>query len=506
MAVIGIDVGTTGCKATLIDDSGEIGISRYIEYKANNSALGFQEIDPNHVWESVLFVTSQCVTEHNKKEKIAAISVSSLGEAVVPLNEKGEVLGAGILYTDPRGTKEITQLERRISRKRVMEISGIYPQKMYSLPKMMWMKKHLPEVYNQTKYFVPFDGFILFRLGAPVHTNYSLAARTMAFNVTEKKWSHEILDAAEVDSAKMPEAVMSGTVVGKISSELALKLGIDTDTLLVAGGYDQPCAALGSGAYLPGTASDGLGSVESITPIFDKPLLNEKMAEYGFACVPHIIKDMYVTYAMSYTAGRLFKWYRDTFAKHEILRAKAKGCSIYELLIDEMSDSITDLYMLPYLAGAATPYMDDDVRGAYIGLTLDTTPNDLIRAALEGITFESMVNIEHLRMAGIEVKQLKATGGMTQSDKYMQMKADMMGIEITTLECSEAGTLGAGILAAVAAGIYSNVDEAVKNVVKVGKTYMPDMNKHQDYKDKFQVYKSIYPAIKQIGGNKNGCK
>lgn len=505
MAVIGIDVGTTGCKATLIDDSGHISISRYFEYKKSNAALGYQEIDPDHVWEGVLLVTRKCLTECDKKEKIVAISVSSLGEAVVPLNEKGEALDAGILYTDPRGTEEITLLEKSISRKKVMEISGVYPQKMYSLPKIMWMKKHVPEVYSKTISFVPFDGFILYRFGAPVHTNYSLAARTMAFDVTKKEWSHEILEAAGIDSKKMPEAVMSGTVVGKVSGEIASILGLDKDTLLVAGGHDQPCAALGSGAYLPGMASDGLGSVESITPIFDKPLLSERMAEYGFACVPHIIKDMYVTYALSYTAGRLFKWYRDTFAQEELVRAQEKGCSVYQLLIDEMSERVSDLYMLPYLAGAATPYMDDEVRGAYIGLTLDTEKKDLVRALLEGITFESMVNIEHLRKAGIEVKQLKATGGMTQSDKYMQMKADMMGIEITTLECSEASTLGSGILAMVGSGIYSNVDEAVKNVVKVGKVYTPDMEKHQYYQEKFEVYKTIYPSVKQIGGKNSGC-
>jgi len=501
MAVIGIDVGTTGCKATIINNMGQICVSEYVEYTNQKSTPGFQEIDANDVWKNVLYVIEKCVSKY-KNEKIEAISVSTLGEAVVPLNEKGEVLGVGMLYTDARGTEEVAELEKGMDRIKFMKISGVYPQKMYSLAKIMWIKKHLPEIYNQTKVFVPFDGFILSRLGAPIHTSYSLAARTMAFNITEKKWSKEILDVAGVSMHKMPEAVLSGTVVGHMSQDIARKMGFTNNIMLVAGGHDQSCATLGLGVYLPETASDGLGSVESINPIFDKPILNAKMADDGFACVPHIIKDMYITYAFSYTAGRLFKWYRDVFAQYDMLRAKEKGCDIYTMLIDEMSDNISDLYVLPYLAGAATPYMDDKIQGAFIGMTLDTKLQDLVRACLEGMTFESMLNIEHLKNAGVEVKQLKAAGGMTKSDKFMQMKADMMGIEISTLQCSEAGTLGVGILASVAAGIYPNIEEATKSIVKVGRVFRPDMQKHIIYKEKFEVYKTIYPALKQIGGNK----
>ena len=498
MAVIGVDIGSTGAKATIVSENGAILAQAYREYVKNKAeAAPWQEIDSNEVWRCTVEVISACTAQH-KGEPVAALSVSSFGEAVTLVDRELHVLSNGILYTDPRGDEETALLLAGMDADAYMRTAGVCPSKMYSLPKLMWLKRHKLEAYKNAHAFLPFDGFALAKLGAKLHTSYSLAARTMAFDVVNKQWSSKILDVAGIDISKCPEAVPSGTVVGELSREAARLTGLPQGTLLVSGGHDQPCASLGAGAIYSGLATDGLGSVESINPTFEEPRLNAQMAAGSFACVPHVLKDKYITYAFTFTAGRLFKWYRDTLGSEECARAKTLNRNVYELLIEEMSPEVNDLFVLPYFAGAATPYMDYESKGALVGITLDTTKADIVRALLEGITFESMVNVEHLERAGVSIRELVATGGLASSRMFLQMKADMMGRPIHTIASDQAGTMGVAILAGVAAGTYASIEEAVTLVVKKGTQYEPNMEQHKRYLEKFEKYKRIYPATKQI--------
>ena len=498
MAVIGVDIGSTGSKATVVGESGTILAQAYREYAKNRAEdAKWQEVDSNEVWRCTVEVISSCTAKH-KGEPIIALSVSSFGEAVTLVDDALQVLSNGILYTDPRGDAEIEALLSGMRKEAYMGIAGVEPSKMYSLPKLMWLKRHKREAFHKACAFLPFDGFALAKLGAKPHTSYSLAARTMAFDVVNKQWSNQILGIAGIDPALCPEAVPSGTIVGELSREAAKLTGLPEGTLLVSGGHDQPCASLGAGAIYSGLATDGLGSVESINPTFDEPRLNAQMAQGSFACVPHVLPGKYITYAFTFTAGRLFKWYRDTLASEECVRAQEVNRNVYELLIEEMSPEANDLFMLPYFAGAATPYMDYRSKGALVGMTLETTKPDIVRALLEGITFESMVNVEHLEHAGVSIRELVATGGLASSRPFLQMKADMMGRPIHTIASDQAGTMGVAMLAGVAAGIYGSVEEAVAAIVKKGDTFEPNPERRKRYLDKYETYKRIYPAVKQI--------
>ena len=222
------------------------------------------------------------------------------------------------------------------------------------------------------------------------------------------------------------------------------------------------------------------------------------MAQSGFACVPHVIKDMYITYAFTFTSGSVLKWYRDNFAYALKNEAAKAGINIYDLLIEKASNRFSGVFLLPHFAGAATPYMDMEAKGAIVGLNINTTEGDVIRAILEGITFEAMLNVESLYNAGINVEDIRAVGGMAKSERFLQLKADMMGKKITTLHISEAGTLGVTLLAGTAIGAYKSIDEAVKMLVKKKKEFYPDKNLHDFYKEKFETYKKIYPSLKSI--------
>ena len=307
-----------------------------------------------------------------------------------------------------------------------------------------------------------------------------------------------ILECAEIDKEKFGEPVQAGEAVGQIRSEISMELGLPRGVILVAGGHDQPCAALGAGVIKSNIAVDGLGTTECITPAFDRPMICEAMAKNSFACVPHVIKDMYVTYAFTFTSGSLLKWYRDNFGIEFEEEANKAGIDIYQFLIEKAAKDPSPVFVLPHFAGAATPYMDINAKGAIIGLNINTKPQDIIKAILEGITFEMMVNVERLGEAGVMVDEIRAVGGLAKSELFLQLKADIMGRKVVSLKVSEAGTLGVAILAGTACGIYKSIEDGVERLVKKKKEFYPNDRLHEIYKEKFETYKRIYPAMKSI--------
>jgi xylulokinase len=497
MSLLGLDIGTSGCKATIVDYEGNVKGQAYQEYSLLAPKPGWQELDPELVWKSVKRVIADSLAQH-KGDNIKAISVSSFGEAVVPIDNNGNVLHNSIIYIDVRGDEESGHLKDRLGCEKILRITGASVHPMYSISKIMWLKAHMPEVYNKTWKFLLFADFILFKLGAKPHTDYSLAARTMAFDIINKRWSHKILECAGVDEDKFAEPVQAGTVVGEVSKTVAAELDLPGNLILVAGGHDQPCAALGAGVIKSDLAVDGLGTTECITPAFDQAIISDPMAKSSFACVPHVIKDMYVTYAFTLTSGSMLKWYRDNFGsvyKEEAIRS---NINLYDLLIQRAAPHPSGIFVLPHFAGAGTPYMDTEAKGAIVGLNINTKAEDIIKAILEGITFEIMINVEKLREAGIKVEELRAVGGLAKSHLFLQLKASMMGRKVTTLRISEAGTLGVAILAGTASGIYKSIEDAVQRLVKKKREFYPDEKLHEIYMEKFQTYKKIYPAVKNI--------
>ncbi|MEA4889850.1 MAG: FGGY-family carbohydrate kinase [Clostridiaceae bacterium] len=499
MSLLGLDIGTSGCKATIIEDTGSLPAQAYQDYPLISPQSGWQEIDPEQVWRAAVKVIVQ-VRQNSRSDAIRAISVSSFGEAVVALDRSGQTLGRSMIYIDCRGQEEAAYLRSRLDHEQVLGITGTAVQPMYSLCKIMWLKKNRPEEYRKTWKYLLFADYILYRLGAGPYTDYSLAARTLAFDVFKKKWSPELIDCAGIDAEKFGTPVQSGTVVGQISGRLASELCLPSDVLLVAGGHDQACAALGAGVIHSNLAVDGMGTTECITPAFNRPAMSEQMAQNHYACVPHVIPNLYVTYAFTFTSGSVLKWYRDYWGDSYQAEATRLGINIYDLMIDRAAKDPGSLFLLPHFAGAATPYMDQAAQGAIVGLTINTRPADIIKAILEGLTYEMMINVERLALAGIQIDELLTVGGLARSDAFLQLKATMMGKPVTTLAISEAGTLGVAILAGTAGGVYKSIEEAVGKLVRRKKTFYPDSRLHEQYQEKFAIYKKMYPAVKSITG------
>ncbi len=487
MLFMGIDVGSSGCKTSVINENGRVVSFSSREYSFEYSGA-FCELDAEVVCKCVFETIKQLCLENDLSE-LKTISVTSFGEMFVLLDENRHVIDKSISYSDTRGSFELAEFSKGLKNDEIYKITGAVPDAMYSLAKLLYIKRNKPQIYEKATYFCMFADFILMMLGAEHHTDYSLAARTMMFDVSKKCWSDEILKRADIDISLLGRPVASGTRVGEISSKIASELSLPSKVTLLAGGHDQPCAALGAGILKSGTALDGMGSNECIVPAFDSLMINDTMKASSLVCVPHIAPGLYVTYAFTRTAGSLFKWYNGIIG------------GSYSELITELPDSPSGLFMLPHFAGAATPYMDDSSCGAIVGLNLGTTRGELTKSLLEGLNFEMLINLKCLERAGFRTEKLFAAGGMSRYNELLQLKADIMGIPVARLENSEPGTLGTAILGGIAMGAYNSFTEAADALVRTKEVFTPDTKKHEVYQDLFARYERLYGTVKEFYNN-----
>ncbi len=479
MKIGGIDVGTTGCKISVYNELGEFLGKAYKEYEVSRKT-GEHEIDADIVFEGVKAVIKEVVSVVGN---IDAIGVTTLGETFVMLDENDKALFPSMLYTDTRGSEEAESFDAD----RVAEIAGVKPHSMYSLPKMMWIKNNHPEVYEKAKRILLFEDYIVYMLSGKAQIDRSLAARTMALDIRSCKWSKELFDFAGIDVNKMSEVVPSGSVAGKIKEDIGLELGL-TDTVIVNGCHDQVAAALGSGIIKSGLAVDGTGTVECVTPMFDKIPDNKEVYDNNYPIVPYVFDGKYVCYALSYTGGAAIKWFKDNFAPN---------LSYKEL--DAMVDNTPgDILVMPHFAGGGNPYMDPFSKAAFIGVTLETTVGDLYKAVMEGVTYEMLLNLNCLKKTGIAPDHLYATGGGASSPVWLQMKANILGVPVTSLEAPEAGAAGTVILAGLAIGAFDGFEQAVSVMVKENKTYYPDSELHKKHMEIFGRYEQIYNAVRPL--------
>jgi xylulokinase len=494
MVIGGLDVGSTGCKITLYDENGRLLHAGYKDYPVQRESDGHL-INAEDIWA----VVRQLIQEAAQREpRLTGIGVTSFGESFVLLDENDRVLFPSMLYTDPHGEEEAAELCSRISRDEIAAISGALPHAMYSLPKLMWLKKHEPDVYRRATRVCLIQDYIVYMLTGRAQIDYSLASRTLAFDIKRLVWSDTLLDAAGIDRTLLSRPVPPGTSAGAIRASLAGELGIPRSIEIVSCCHDQVSATVGAGVLQAGMAVDGTGTVECLTPLFDGIPDNFEMQRNNIAIAPHAIPGKYVGYAFSFTGGATVKWYIDHLAGYEKSASAHSGLSVYEQLEAGMKDGPTGLLVLPHFAGAATPYMDYGSKGGIIGLTLSTMGADIYKALMEGVVFELAVNVDILRDAGVRIDRLNATGGCTLSGVWMQMKADILNIPITRMRDKEAGTIGGILLTGVSLGAFAGLAEAAEKLVIPCETYLPREKYHEKYTKIYQRYKRLYTAVRPL--------
>lgn len=493
MKIAGLDIGTTGCKLTVFDQDGAYLDKAYQDYPIKRQK-GEHEVDAEAIMEGVLSVMKEIGRKH---PDIAGIGVTSFGETFVLADEYGTPLHPAMLYTDPRGAEECKELEEKMGSRTIASITGLKPHEMYSIAKIMWLKRNKPEIYQKAKHVFLMQDYVVFGLTGNAQIDYSLATRTMAFDITSLKWSEDIFRYARIDIGLMSKAVPTGTEAGTILPEIAEKTGLSAKTKIVSISHDQVAAAVGAGAFDSDKAVDGAGTVECITPIYDGLPDLDVMYNGNFAVVPYVIPGKYVCYAFSYTGGALIQWCVDTLAKKEKELSAAQGISVNEFLEGDFHEP-TGMLVLPHFAGAATPYMDTGAKGVIVGLTAATTLHEIYRACMEGVVYEMYLNKEYLEKSGVHFQMLHATGGGAKSQVWMQMKADMLNLPVTALETADAGTVGSAMLTGIAAGCFCDLRDASAHMIEKKKVYYPREEMHKKYAEVYKRYRRLFNAVRPL--------
>ncbi len=488
MNFLSLDIGTVNCKCQLFSSGGEI----LAEYAAEYGFLfkeGKTYVDIAGIWGQVKSMIARAAKSHG----INSVCISTFGESFVLLGEGDEILFDPMLYTDPRGEEEAREISRRFSEEYLFSATGVSPQSMYSISKLLWIKKHLPETFAKAEKVLLICDYLGYLLTGKRVIDYALASRTGVFDINELRFNGEILSAFGIPVSLFSEPRPTGSVVGKIKDSLCRELGLGRECTLVLGSHDQICSALGAGALREGDAVDGMGTVECITALFSQKPSDPEMGKQGFVCVPYAVPGLYCTYMFNYSCGSLVNWFRKKML-HGF--AGEEGKTFFEYIEQQMPQDPSSVLVLPYFSGAATPYQNINATGSILNLTTATTDGEVYRAILEGCAMEMKLNVQAAERYGVIVRRAVATGGGANSRKWLQIKADIQEIPIRTLRSSEGGLCGCALLQAVAMGQAKNLEEAAKTFVRYGEGAEP---KESDrYLKSYRKYKKLYRMTEEI--------
>ncbi|MGD2144549.1 MAG: FGGY-family carbohydrate kinase [Anaerolineae bacterium] len=493
MSLLGIDVGTTGCKAVVFSEEGHLLASDYEEYDIQAPEPGWAQLDAVEVWEKVKRTVGGVVSS-STTDPIRALAVSSLGEAMVPVTEDRRVVGPSLLNLDARGEEYLGRLGGVLHDDRLYRLTGNTLGNHYGLTKLKWIKEHRPDLYEQADRFLLWGSFVPFMLGAEPAADYSLVNRTLLFDINEEGWSDEILAIASLDRCKLPTTVPSGRMIGTVSARMADELGLPDDVTIVAGAHDQCASAVGCGVIKEGRAAYGMGTFTCITPVFSKRREPSAMIERGLNTEHHAVPGKYVSF-IYIQGGALVKWFRDTYAAADHRRAGEAGRDVYPDLLREMPEGPSGIMVLPHFATTGPPAFISDSCGVIAGLRLETSRGDILKGLLEGTTFYLRECVESLPPTGIEITEFRATGGGSKSDTWVQVCADILGRPFIRPDISEAGALGAAIIAGVGNGTFHSCEEGVEAMVRLGRTFEPDLQQWKRYESWFEKYRQLWPLM-----------
>ncbi len=492
---LGIDIGTSGCKAVIFDDNGRQVSLAYREYNIISKHAGWAELDTDEVMQKCFEVIREAASQL-EPGSVTGMGISSQGEAFTLLDKEGRALCNALVSSDIRANELIGPWIEQFGEKKLYQITGHTPHPMFSLFKLLWIKENDPEIWAKAHRILCFEDLLQYRLGIKNPSmGWPLAGRTMLFDVVNHSWDNEILFEAGVRKEQLSEPLPSGTIAGYVNKDIAHELNLSEKTFIVTGGHDQPCSALGAGVTEPGIAVYASGTVECITPAFNLPVFTEELRKNNLCTYDHTVPGMYATVAFSLTGGNLLKWFRDEFGAEETELARKTGSDPYKLLLNQMPEEPTRLLVLPYFTPSGTPYFDVSVKGAILGLDLSVTREEILKALLEGVAFEIKLNLEILKQSGYEVKELRVIGGGARSPVHIQLKADVTGMPITILDVTEAGCMGVAMLAK-AAFTDQSAGEIAKKWVKPVSKVEPKLHDH--YQAKFEIYKKLYLALKHL--------
>jgi len=497
--IIAYDLGTGGCKASLYDTVGSCVADSFISCDTKYPQQGWHEQKPTDWWNAVVLSTKKLLEKSQvPTNEISGIGISGHSLGLVPVNKDGKLLRNSVpIWSDSRPTeKELQPFFEKVSEEEWYMITGNgFPPSLYTVFKLMWLKNNESEIFDDLHSILGTKDYINYRLTGVMATDYSYASGTGIYDLKKWRYSETLIEASGLPSSIFPRPVASTQVLGELTKEVAKELGLHTNVKVVAGGVDNSCMALGARCFKDGRTYNSQGSSSWIAVSSSEPLLNAKSRPYVFT---HVVPGLFTSATAIFSAGTSFRWLRDTICQN----LNEKEANIWKqmtTLAQEAPTGSNKLLFNPSLAGGTMIDKSPSIRGAFTGIDLSHTQNDLIRAVMEGVAMGLRVALDELRELTEIDNEITAVGGGSKSDFWRQIYADVYKVNIVKTNIDEqAAALGAAALAAVGIGIWKDFS-IIDQIHKTASVSLPRTNENRVYEKLLPVYKKLSNDLSEIG-------
>ncbi len=495
--LLGLDLGTTNCKALASSPDGEAIASASVPTPVHSPSRDSSspEYDADGLWNVSARLIQRIVDQLHPDQHIAGLAVASMGESGVLLDSTGRPLFPVLTWHDRRTLQWKEWWSARLSATDLYRITGLPPDHIYSANKILWYRQEYPQAFAHAQTWLCLADWITFCLTGERTTSLSMASRTMLFDVSARAWSQDLMHLADIQASLMPPALPSGQLVGKVTASAARITGLREGTPVVIGGHDHICAALAAGVVGPGPVLDSAGTAEAILFPLDAPILDGAAAAAGVCCGCHTVRDRYYMVG-GVMSGAVTSWLG------QVLAGDASAEALARLMEEAMSAPplANGVCFLPYLGGSGPPDRDPDAWGAWLGLRLSHNRADLMRAAMEGLGFAVRHLLEGLQqVTGAPATELRAVGGGSRNPWWQSLKADVLGLPVQVPAVTDVTAQGAALLAGIGVGIYSDAAEASARAYHLARHYEPDPGRHAAYDAAYHaVFLKLYPTLKGL--------
>lgn len=497
MALLGIDVGTGGSRALLIDEQGKVLASATDDHEPFASPqTGWAEQAPDDWWRATRASVRAVLAQGRwKPEDVTGIGLSGQMHGAVLLDSADAVLRPAIIWCDQRTDAQCRWLTDTIGAARLIELTSNPALTGFTLPKLLWVREHEPDIWRRVAGVLLPKDYVRFRLTGVRATDAADASGTLLFDVAHRRWSGDMLDVAGLDACQLPDVFEGPEITGRLSATGAADVGLAPGTPVVAGGGDQSAGAVGMGIVRPGTVSATIGTSGVVFAATDSPALDPKGRVHTFC---HAVPGRWHVMGVTQAAGLSLRWFRDTFGAGP---DDEDGRDPYDRLADEAAQApagADEVLWAPYLMGERTPHLDPNARAALVGLTASHTRAHIVRAILEGVAFSLRDSFTIFDAMRVPVHEVRLGGGGARSALWQQIQADVYGRQVATLTAEEGAAYGAALLAGVGTGVWSSVDAACDQAVTVAKRIDPDREAAAVLDAQYKRYRALYPALRSL--------
>lgn len=494
--ILSLDLGTTAIKVAIVNAQGKLVATSTQEYKLLTPDTLSVELPVETYWEAFKKGVAEVMqTSGIARDSLVSLGISAQGETLILLDAQHKPLRNAIVWMDNRAQKEAKELDGKFPPELMQKHTGqVSMVPTWPAAKLLWVRNHEPAVFERIDKILLIEDYFIFRLTGQFACEGSLICSTAYWDIRTKKWWPEMLSYLGIVEAQLPDILEPGTVVQAVSKAVADELGVSEHMMVCTGALDQAAGAIGVGNIAKGLFSENTGAALAICASVDEPFIDERQQ---MPCHYHGIPDLYMAHTFT-TGGMVLKWFRDAFCTLEMLVGESTGQDPYYLMdlaarnIPAGSDG---LIMLPHLSGAMAPEANPKAKGVFFGITMKHTREHFIRAIMESVGFIVMRNIEAVESMGIPVEEIRVLGGGSKSKVWNQIKADITGRTIYTTENSDAACLGAAIISGVAVGEFSNIKDAVDNMIVLKEKFVPNMENHEKYRILYAQYKQLYEDL-----------